>query len=168
MVWTNSVLVVANVTANSDELLEELRRRAEAGPTRFTLLVPATGGTRGGRAAAKEQLDAATARMREAGLDVAGKVGDPDPVAAVHELWDPKEFDEIVISTLPTGSSRWLRIDLPHRVERLTGVPVTHVLSSPPRPPVKTAPPPKREKSGVLAPLLALGWGGREREDAER
>ena len=39
MPWTTSVLVVANVTAGSDELLEALRSRAEQGPTRFTLLV---------------------------------------------------------------------------------------------------------------------------------
>ena len=35
-------------------------------------------------------------------------------------------FDEIIVSTLPTHVSHWLRMDLPTRVRRL-GVPVTIV-----------------------------------------
>ena len=46
-------------------------------------------------------------------------------------VWDPAKFDEIVVSTLPTGTSKWLQIDLPHRVERITGMPVEHVVASP-------------------------------------
>jgi hypothetical protein len=49
----------------------------------------------------------------------------------VKETWDPGRFDEILVSTLPTGASRWLQIDLPHQVERMTGVQVTHVVGSP-------------------------------------
>ena len=72
--------------------------------------------------------------MRAAGLDnVEGKVGDPDPVVAAMDVWDPMKFDEIVVSTLPTGSSRWMGLDLPHRLEKLTSVPVRHVVSQPER-----------------------------------
>ena len=45
------------------------------------------------------------------------------------DMWDPMKFDEIIVSTLPTGSSRWLGLDLPHRLEKLTSVPVRHVVS---------------------------------------
>ena len=86
--------------------------------------------------------------MREAGLEnVEGRVGDPDPVVAVMDVWDPMKFDEIIVSTLPTGSSRWMGLDLPHRLEKLTSVPVRHVVSKPPQPEVPTGPPPEQPQS---------------------
>jgi hypothetical protein len=156
MAWKFSVLVVANVTATSDELLAAMKRKLERGACDFTLLVPPTSGGREGREAAQTGLDAALARMRSEGLSVDGKIGDPDPVAAVHEIWDPMRFDEVLISTLPTGASRWLAVDLPHRVEKLTGVQVEHVVSEPPRPEVRTERVPRRESSGLLTPLTAI------------
>jgi hypothetical protein len=152
MAWEFSLLVVANVTAGSDELIDSLRDRAEQGACRFTLVMPASG------AEARTRLDAALERMREAGLDnVEGRVGDPDPIVAVMDVWDPMKFDEIVVSTLPTGSSRWMGIDLPHRLEKLTSVPVRHVVSKPPQAEAPTGPPPEQpEKLGVLSALGAL------------
>jgi hypothetical protein len=152
MAWEFSLLVVANVTAGSDELTDCLRDRGEQGACRFTLVMPASG------AEARTRLDAALERMREAGLDnVEGRVGDPDPIVAVMDVWDPMKFDEIVVSTLPTGSSRWMGIDLPHRLEKLTSVTVRHVVSKPPQADAPTGPPPEQpQKMGVLAPLGAL------------
>jgi hypothetical protein len=156
MAWKFSVLVMANVTASSDELLAAMKRKLERGACEFTLLVPATGGGHEGREAAQAGLDAALERMRSEGLSVEGKIGDPDPVAAVHEIWDPMRFDEVLISTLPTGASRWLAVDLPHRVEKLTGVHVEHVVSQPPRPELRTERVHRRESSGLLTPLTAI------------
>jgi hypothetical protein len=152
MAWEFSLLVVANVTAASDELIDCLRDRAEQGACRFTLVMPASG------AEARERLATALERMRDAGLqNVDGNVGDPDPVVAVMETWDPMKFDEIIVSTLPTGTSRWLGLDLPRRLEKLTSVPVRHVVSQPPRQEVPTGPPPERpQKMGVLAALGAM------------
>ena len=160
MAWETSVLVVATITAESDELLAAMRARAERGPTRFTLLAPATEPGSAGREAAEGKLNAALERMREAGLKVDGRVGDSDPIIAVHETWDPREYDEIIVSTLPTHESKWLLIDLPHRVARITGVPVTHVVGFLPKEPVHGEPPPKHDRLGVLAPLSVLAWGG--------
>ncbi len=159
MPWKYSVLVIANVTAGSDELLAALKKRAEEGSARFTLLVPATGAGRGGREAAEARLEAALERMREAGLEVAGQVGDSDPLAAVYEVWDPRSWDEIFVATLSGETSRWLEIDLPRRVERITGMPVTHVVAHESRPPPSGAPPPEHDRWGVLAPLQPLSWG---------
>jgi hypothetical protein len=156
MPWKFSVLVVANVTAASDELLAALKTRADRGQCAFTLLVPATGGGRDAREASRARLDQAAERMRGEGLEVEGIVGDADPVIAVHETWDPRRFDEIVISTLPTGASRWLAVDLPHRVEKFTGVQVEHVVAAAQRPPARTEPAPEREHYGVLSPLAAI------------
>ena len=150
MAWEFHVLVVANVTATSEELLAALRQRASRGACRFTLVMPREGDA--GDARLAEALEA----MRAAGLEnVSGKVGDHDPVVATMELWDPMEFDEIVVSTLPTGSSRWLGLDLQHRLEKLTSVPVHHVVSQPPPSELRWERPPEREKYGVLSPLAA-------------
>jgi hypothetical protein len=152
MAWEFSLLVVANVTAGSDELLECLRDRADQGACRFTLVMPASG------AEARVRLEEALEGMRAAGLEnVEGRVGDPDPVVAVMDVWNPMKFDEIIVSTLPTGSSRWLGLDLPHRLEKLTSVPVRHLVSRPPAEEVPAGPPPERpQKLGVLAALGAL------------
>lgn len=130
MAWQTRALVIANRTADSDELLEALERRARSGPIAFTLLVPAAAGGPDGRDEARARLDAAVARMRAAGLEVEGSLArGADPLGAVHEAWDPAKYDEIVVCTLPTGVSKWLQVDLPHRVAKLTDAPVTHVVA---------------------------------------
>jgi len=164
MAWKTSVLMVANVTADSDELLEAMRQLAARGPVSFLLLVPATGGGSAGREAAGRRLDSALARMRAAGLEVDGRIADQDPVVAARDAWDPAAFDEVIVSTLPTDASRWLLVDLPHRVERITGVHVHHVIASEPKPAPSATPVARREPLGVLAPLATLGWGGRGEE----
>jgi len=133
-----NILVVANRTAESPELLEALKRRAAEGDAVFSLLVPATphgvawaADMHSGGGEAEQHMENAVERMRAEGLEVsAGKVGDPDPVAAVQDEVNFTKYDEIVVSTLPGGISKWLKLDLPHRVERSTGLPVTHVSAS--------------------------------------
>jgi hypothetical protein len=133
-----NVLVVANRTAESPELLEALKQRAAQGDVEFSLLVPATphgvawaADMHSGGGEAEQHMENAVERMRAEGLQVAaGKVGDPDPVAAVQDEVNFTKYDEIVVSTLPGGISKWLKLDLPHRVERATGLPVTHVTAS--------------------------------------
>jgi nucleotide-binding universal stress UspA family protein len=133
-----NVLVVANRTAESPELLDALRRRASEGDVAFTLLVPATphgvawaADMHSGGGEAEQHMQAAVERLKSEGVPVTeGKVGDPDPVAAVQDAVNFESYDEIIVSTLPGGISKWLKLDLPHRVERATGLPVTHVIAS--------------------------------------
>jgi hypothetical protein len=126
MAYRTRVLVLANRTADSEGLAQALSDRPDAADATFTLLVPASGPQ--GRQVARSQLDRASQRLRDAGLDVTGMVGDPDPIVAVAEIWNPGEFDEVVVSTLEREASRWLEYDLPHRVGRLTDCPVQHVV----------------------------------------
>ena len=129
-----SVLVVANRTAGSDELLKALRERAEQGDASFHLVVPAT--ARGvswvadmnaGTDAAENDLEGALERLRGAGLDIDGEIGDPDPVAAVQDAANARPYDEVIVSTLHKHVSKWLKLDLPSKAAHATGLPVTHV-----------------------------------------
>ena len=88
MTWKRNVLVVANVTATSRELLDALARTAAREPCSFTLLVPATAAG-GGFEAASQQLSDALAQMRDMGLVAQGAVGNADPIVAVSEIWEP-------------------------------------------------------------------------------
>ncbi len=122
------VLVVATVTATSDDLLAALRERADRSsvPVDFTLVMPAGAGP---VAADAPELEAALARWGDAGLKATGTIGDADPVQAVAEVCPPGSFDEIIVSTLPGQTSRWLRSDVPYRIGRMTDLPVTHVIA---------------------------------------
>jgi hypothetical protein len=152
------ILIVANQTAASDDLLDALRQHAERGPTHFALLVPASPTAEPDQA--RETVETALSRMRDAGLDVEGTVGFGDPFEVVAETWDPRKFDEVIVSTLPGQTSKWMQSDLPHRIARMTGVQVTHVVTREQREPL-VEPPPAHEKHGVLSPLSVLTWGGK-------
>ena len=157
MAWRFNILVVANVTADSPELIEALLARTDDDPCSFMLVVPAPVTGSAGREAAAARLNTALARMRAAGLDVDGAVGDHDAIAAVLDAWDPGRYDEIVVCTLPTGTSKWLQVDLPHRIQKLTDARVQHVIAEPPRP--KPAPRHRQEEParlGLLSPLGAV------------
>ena len=139
MPWLTKLLVIANQTADSDELRDELARRAEAGPIEVTIVAPGTweaGDALAGHGAARRRVQRAAERLREVGIKARTHVGDSDPIIALDEVWDPRRFDEIIVCTLPGGSSRWLRYDLPHRVERYTGATVTHLVGHPAAVPV--------------------------------
>ena len=131
-------LVVANQTLGGEHLEAKVRECLAAGPSSFYVLVPATPPqdhltwVEGeARALAQERLDRALARFRALGAEVDGEVGDSRPVAAIDDALREREFDEIILSTLHAGASRWLKMDLPHRVERGCGLPVTHIESAP-------------------------------------
>ena len=141
------VLVVATVTATSDDLMAAVAERARRGsvPVDFTLVMPASGPDHD---AMEPRLEEALERWREAGLKAEGVIGDSDPVNAVAEICSPPgRFDEVIVSTLPGQTSRWLRSDVPYRIGALTDLPVTHVVAmSMQKPTLRGEPPPRRER----------------------
>ena len=145
-------LVVANQTLDSDELVSLVRERTAAGPAEFWLVVPATpvkdlasnavpvpmpvmggvstlpGPPSEARRLAQMKLDAAIKKLGAAGATVSGAVSDADPMRAVGEAVGSREFDEIIVFTLPPRLSRWLHHDLPARLQHDFHLPVTHVV----------------------------------------
>ena len=138
-------LIVANQTAGSPSLRDELEKRIAAGPVSMHVVVPATGAkdlvrlaalssdplsgfpvaladVAGANEAANEhaaeQLGEQLRQLRQLGVEATGEVGDADPMLAIAAALETRKVDEILLSTLPAGVSRWLSMDLPHRVAR--------------------------------------------------
>lgn len=133
-------LVVAHRTLVGPHLLEEVALRQERGPASFHLVVPVehpttarwTDGEVDARAEAR--LAEGLARFREVGLEADGEVGDSHPVAAMNDALISgraagRPFDEVLLSTLPRGPSRWLRLDVVSRAREVADVPVTHLVA---------------------------------------
>jgi hypothetical protein len=132
------VLVVANRTAATPALLDAVRERAAKGPCEFTLLVPNT--THGlhtvvdpedqSRGEAETVIELAIPLLEQAsGGPVDAMIGVPEPLAAIQDAINLHGFDELIISTLPTRVSKWLKLDLPSKASGL-GLPVTTVTAT--------------------------------------
>lgn len=154
---SSGCLLLANQTVATPGLRQAIQERIEQGRERFYVLVPlikpsaeATGWAPMGSPAmfARSSVTEAAARdeatrrsldrlqwllesIRESGGVVDGSVGPTNPVTAVRHLLADHAFDEVVVSTLPPGMSRWLRLDVPARIGRLTQLPVTVIQAAP-------------------------------------
>jgi hypothetical protein len=118
------VLIVANRTAATPRLLEAVTQRRRSGRCEFALLVPNVTG----RKAVDWTLESALPRLRRAGRGrVEGLVGGPDPFTSVQKAVLEGDFDEIIVSTVSKGVSKWLRRDLITRIKGL-GLPVTAIV----------------------------------------
>ena len=119
------VLVVAAKTAATPALIDAVRERAARGPAAFTLLGPNP--THGLHTVVDpEDQDAGEAETivelavplleGAAGSPVDHIVGDAIPLDAIQDAVNLRGFDEIILSTLPSRVSRWLKLDLPSKV----------------------------------------------------
>jgi hypothetical protein len=147
-------LIVANQTLGGPELMAEVTHRISEGRDRFHVLVPVTkpgleasshlswrptiavpdaGAREDARAEARRHAEHRLERMlelvREQGGEVTGEVGSTDALNSVRLAFLRDDYDEVIVSTLPSGMSRWLKVDLPTRVAGITDLPVTTVES---------------------------------------
>ncbi len=137
----SSYLIVAYQTAGGGPLRDAIDELMGQDPeAEFMLLVPATRTqhlftwTEGeSNAIARKRAETAAGKLRDAGIRLTDvRVGDPDPfLAASNEISNRPDYDTIIVSTFPPGVSRWLRLDLPTRLEKKFGLPVLHVVVAP-------------------------------------
>ena len=151
------ILVVANKTLGSSDLLQSIRDRMTEGPSEITVLVPASPHAHrestietltrrmtnlpvNDEARGAEEADYEHARGRvQFGIEqlqklgaaeVDGEVGNANPFKAVEDALSRRKYDEIILSTLPSRVGGWLSQDLPHKVKRKFKGPVTVVAVS--------------------------------------
>lgn len=152
-------LLIANQTLGGTDLLAEIQRRITEGDAEFHVVVPMTEpsleapwvpadplfGLPAPTAETTEAIEDARHRsqlrlerildlIRDRGGAATGEVGSTEPVEATRSALERFQPDHVIISTLPSGISRWLRMDLPSRVERIVEVPVTVIEASPDEP----------------------------------
>jgi hypothetical protein len=129
-----SYLIVGNQTLDSPELAEAIRERVATEASTFHVVVPVTPISRGltwdedeARAAAQQRLTSTMNRLHAIGLEVTGEVGVQDPIQATRDALRDREIDEVILSTLPPGLSRWLGQDVPSKLKGSIDVPVAVV-----------------------------------------
>ena len=137
-------LIVANQTLGGEQLVARITTLLDKGPTTLRFAVPVTD-TEGTQQwdypptdryipnahqiatwLAQDRLQRELSRLRGLGVDADGKVVAANPVEHIRDLTTTETFDEVIVSTLPQTLSRWLRLDLPHRLARALSVPVSH------------------------------------------
>ena len=126
-----SYLVVGNQTLDSPLLIAAIVDRTTGEPATFHVVVPATPVARAltwdedeARDVARERLDAMLLRLHKRTIEATGEIGAPDPIEAVEDALRGRDIDEILLSTLPPGISRWLGQDVPTRLKGSVLVPV--------------------------------------------
>jgi hypothetical protein len=130
------ILVIANETVGGGTLREVIAQRSEGFDEEVLVVCPALNSPLrhwvsdedGARAAAQERLDESVGRLREAGINVRGEIGDGDPLQAIEDALRTFGADEIVISTHPEGRSHWLERGVVASARDRFAVPITHVI----------------------------------------
>jgi hypothetical protein len=123
-----NVLVIANQTVVSPELLDRIKQRAQRGEASFLIVAPQSDEDE--HTDADRRLRRALSELRGQGIDAHGQVVHPDPYTAARHVINDERVDEIIVSTFPGEKSGWLRRDLVERLRKDTGLPVEHVVSA--------------------------------------
>jgi nucleotide-binding universal stress UspA family protein len=130
------ILVIANETVGGQTLREEIRKRSEGVREHVLVVCPALNSPLRhwmsdedpARAKAQQRLERSLARLREAGVDARGEVGDSDPLQAIEDALHTFGADELIISTHPEGRSNWLERGVVSGARDRFDLPITHVV----------------------------------------
>jgi hypothetical protein len=130
------ILVIANETVGGRPLLERIRELASGRDARVLVVIPAlntplrywASDVDPAREAAAQRLEASLSRLREAGIEAEGEVGDADPLQAIEDSLRTFGADEVVISTHPEGRSHWLERGVVTGAKARFAVPIHHVV----------------------------------------
>jgi GABA permease len=132
---TTRILVVANETVEGALLHQTVRARGN-GSAEVHVVSPALNSqlrdwisdVDKARHLAEDRLARCLGRLRRAGLDARGSVGDSDPLQAIAAALHFFPADEIVIATHPEERSSWLERDLVERARSRYAQPIVHVV----------------------------------------
>jgi hypothetical protein len=130
------ILVIANETVGGEALREQIRRRTEGVREHVLVVCPALNtplrhwmsDEDPARAKAQQRLERSLARLREAGIDADGTIGDSDPLQAIEDALRTFGADELIISTHPEGRSNWLERGVVSGARDRFDLPITHVV----------------------------------------
>jgi hypothetical protein len=130
------ILVIANETVGGERLRNEIHTRSEGYDEHVLVVTPALNShlrhwasdEDNARLEAQKRLEASLDRLRAAGIDAKGEVGDAEPVQAMEDALRLFGADEIIISTHPEGRSHWLEKGIVDSARERFAVPITHVV----------------------------------------
>jgi nucleotide-binding universal stress UspA family protein len=130
------ILVIANETVGGERLRDEIHSRSVGYDEHVLVVTPAlnthlrhwASDEDNARVEAQKRLDASLDRLRAAGIDAKGEVGDAEPVQAMEDALRLFGADEIIISTHPEGRSHWLEKGIVETARERFAVPITHVV----------------------------------------
>ena len=129
-----TILVLANETADADELLEVIGRSADS-DTNVLVIAPALNSRLrhwasdedGARGRAKERLQRCVGQLHRAGVDATGMIGDADPLLALQDGLAWFRPDLLIVATHQAGRSNWLATNLVERASGHFAGPILHV-----------------------------------------
>jgi hypothetical protein len=130
------ILVIANETVGGEALREMIKQRSEGKREQVMVVVPALNSPLRhwvsdedpARAAAEKRLQESLRRLRDAGVDAQGEVGDSEPLQAIEDWLRRFDADEVIISTHPEGRSHWLEKGIVEEARKRFSAPITHVV----------------------------------------
>lgn len=130
------ILVIANETVGGGPLRKQIEERSSGYDTEVLVVSPAlntpvrhwASDEDRARAEAQKRLEASLSRLRQAGIEARGEVGDADPLQAIEDAVRTFGPDEIIISTHPEGRSHWLERGVVTGARERFAVPITHVV----------------------------------------
>jgi hypothetical protein len=130
------ILVIANETVGGEKLRDTIHEKSEGFREEVLVVTPALNSPLrhwasdedGARASAQARLEASLARLREAGVNARGQIGDAEPLQAIEDALRTFGADELIISTHPEGRSHWLEKGIVEEARERFAVPITHVV----------------------------------------